>query len=80
MKFNLAAEIARATQAWLASNTVGIPASIMKPVSGECIECREDTEDRQEGEWLCDSCSDSLNRKYREGCRLDDPRDGQGDR
>ena len=35
MTFDLKAEVARATDAWLAANTVGIPASIRKPVPPE---------------------------------------------
>ena len=35
MTFDLKREVLRATEAWLAANTVGIPASIRKPVPPE---------------------------------------------
>ena len=40
MIYDLHAEIARATSAWLAANTVGIPTSILKPSLAELVQDR----------------------------------------
>ena len=40
MTFIIKDEIARATEAWLAANTVGIPASIKKPSLAEVVQDR----------------------------------------
>lgn len=50
------------------------------PLSGPCIECHQETEDRHGGDWLHDSCAEQLNEEYERDCRLDDPRHGQGGR
>ena len=40
MKYIISDEIARATSAWLAANTVGIPESIRKPSLAEVVQDR----------------------------------------
>ena len=79
MKFDLAAEVKRATAAYLSLAGIAIPESIKKPVSGPCVHCGEDTEDKHCGEWLHDDCNDALVDEQREDERLDDPRRGQAD-
>lgn len=51
-----------------------IPAFLLKPVSGPCIHCGEDCEERDEGEWIHQECHDELVWEQREDYRLDDPR------
>ena len=54
-----------------------IPASILKPTSGPCVHCHQDTEDRHGGEWMHDECNDVLVAEQQADYRADDPRHGQ---
>ena len=47
--------------------------SLTIPVSGPCVECGQDTEDKHCGEWLHDDCNDALVDARREDGRLDSP-------
>ena len=47
------------------------------PISGDCVHCGYDTEEKDEGDWLHDECRDELIAEQREDYRLDDPRHGQ---
>ena len=79
MKFDLEAEVKRATAAYLSLGGIAIPESILKPVSGPCVHCGHDTEDEHCGEFLHDDCNDALVDEQREDERLDDPRHGLAD-
>ena len=52
---------------------IEIPESIRKPVSGPCVHCGADTEDKHCGEFLHDDCNDALVDEQREDERLDSP-------
>lgn len=52
----------------------------MTTISGKCVECGCETEDRHSDEWMCDECNEQLEAQYQADCRADDPRRGQGDR
>ena len=79
MKFDLAAEVKRATVAYLSLEGIAIPESIRKPINGLCAHCGAETENKHCGEWLHDDCNDALVAEQREDERLDDPRHGQAD-
>ena len=73
MIFDLGAEVKRATAARLSLEWIAIPKSILKPVSGPCVECGYESEDQHCGEWLHDDCNDALVDEQREDERLDSP-------
>ena len=85
MHFNLECEIANQKALYLEragiwdSQALAIPAFLLKrePISGDCVHCGYDTEDKDDGEWLHDECRDELIADQREDYRLDDPRHGQ---
>ena len=77
MTFDMKDAVARATEAWLAANTRGVPVSIRKPVSpesGPCVECKHDTENVDDGDFICEGCLEESRESRREDERLDDPR------
>ncbi len=45
-----------------------------EPISGSCIECKCDTENQDEGDWICENCLEDSRAARREDERLDDPR------
>lgn len=56
-----------------------IPTSLLKPVSGPCVECGRETEVEHGDDgysdyyWLCDYCYDMLNLEQERDHRLDSP-------
>ena len=51
-----------------------IPASIRKPTSGPCVECKLETDNQDDGDWICEDCLERSRAERREDERLDDPR------
>ena len=47
------------------------------PISGDCVHCGCDTEDKDHWEWLHDECRDELIAGQRQDARIDNPRHGQ---
>ena len=79
MTFDLKREIDRATAAYLSLEGIAIPESIRKPLSGPCVVCGEETEDRHCGDWIHDDCDAKLVDERREDERLDSPTHGLAD-
>lgn len=78
--FDLKSEIDRATAAYLSLEGPHIPASIRKrpePTSGPCIQCKRDTENRDEGDYICEDCLADAIKQQQSDDRHNDPRRGQ---
>ena len=50
-----------------------VPASIRKQTSGPCVECRADTDNTDDGDFICEGCLEDARAQRREDERLDSP-------
>jgi len=52
----------------------GYKPALAAPYSGKCVECKQETEDVHDGDFLHDGCFEQLVAEQREDDRLNDPR------